>query len=378
MKITDVRVLLHRRQVRPGSLDPIPALCEFCVLTIDTDEGVSGHAFVGGPGPGPRVYRELLLTVVRPLLLGKDPGQIGVIWHQLWRQRSSLGLTVIGGVDVALWDLLGVAAGLPIHRLLGTARTTIPGYISSWVHRRPEDYAAEARHYRDLGYTGYKLHPPTQRRKGGENVPLDEDIAAAQLVREAVGPQMRLMSDSPGVYSYNEALQMGRVLQDLDYFWYEDPLPTDDIHGYTRLREHLHIPLLATEMTDGGPFGFAPWIMSRATDYLRGDVAFKGGITALMKIAHTAEVFGLSFEVHDGFNALNNVAGLHVAMALPDTQFFELLTPQPTGVYGLAETSYGVKAPFRVDGSGNLAAPDRPGLGVELDWDLLRAGEVNE
>src|SRR5690606_30280166 len=103
-------------------------------------------------------------------------------------------------------------------------RHSVPAYVSSWLHERPEDYAVEAAHYQSLGFGAYKFHPTTQwRSRGGRNVPLSEDIRTAQLVREAVGPEMKLMFDSPLVYTYEEALQMGRALQELDYYWYEDP-----------------------------------------------------------------------------------------------------------------------------------------------------------
>ncbi|HWL60563.1 MAG TPA: enolase C-terminal domain-like protein [Microbacteriaceae bacterium] len=119
----------------------------------------------------------------------------------------------------------------------------------------------------------------------------------------------------------------------------------------------------------------AQWILHGATDYLRGDVAFKGGITAIQKIAHTAEVFRLGFEIHDGFNATGNVAGAHLAMAIPNAQYFEILTIQDTGVYGFEHFGYGLAEPLEIVG-GNVLAPTGPGLGRAIDHELIRAGIV--
>lgn len=374
--ISDVRISVHRR--REPFLPDRPGSGVFGILTIVTEGGAEGTSFFSGAGAVPAHAARVLADQVRDQLLGADALDTGIIWQRLWRQERTLGSVVIGAVDVALWDIVGSVAGLPVHRLLGTAQSSLPVYISSWVHERPEDYVEEALHYQALGFTGYKLHPPLQgRTMYGRDVPFEADLAAYRAVREAVGPDMALMADSPAVYSYAQALRVGRLLEELDYEWFEDPLPPDDILGYERLRQHLRIPLLATEMTAGGPYNYAQWITSRATDYLRGDVFFKGGITALSKIARTAEVFRLGFELHDGFNALGNVAGAHVAFAAPNAGWFEVLTVQPTGVYGLDNFSYGLAEPMRIE-HGRLLPPTGPGLGQAIDWELIRAGIIAE
>ena len=140
-------------------------------------------------------------------------------------------------------------------------------------------------------------------------------------MRQAVGDDYRLMLDCTWSYRYDQALRVGRAIEALGFYWYEDPLADDDLFGCMRLREKLDIPLMATEYSPGGFTNYVPWILNRATDYLRGDVAVKGGITALIKTAHLAEAFGLNFEVHHGGNSLNNVANLHVIMAIRNARF---------------------------------------------------------
>jgi L-alanine-DL-glutamate epimerase-like enolase superfamily enzyme len=183
-------------------------------------------------------------------------------------------------------------------------------------------------------------------------------------VRRAVGDDFTVMLDSTWAYQYPEALRVGRVVQDLGFHWYEDPLADDDLYSYVKLKQQLAIPILATEYTPGGFTAFAPWLTERATDYLRGDVAVKGGITSLVKTAHLAEGFHMNFEVHHGGNSLNNVANLHVIMAIRNCEFFEVLLPAGAQKYGLVRD-------IEVDAQGLVHAMNEPGLGAAIDFDLI-------
>ena len=326
MKITSVTTVLHDR--RTDTLDVFgieDGRLPMGVLVIATDEGIEGHCTLSYPGPGPEAIARQISRFLTPVLVGADPLEIG----RLWRRMQQVGRwyadpIAVGSVDIALWDIAGKAAGLPVHTLLGTCRRTVPVYFSSGSHPNAEAYADEACYWRDQGWKGYKLHPPTSpfRRPG---VTIDDDIAACAAVREAVGDGMALMLDSSWCYSFPEALRVGRAIEELGFLWYEDPLPVDDIHGYVRLKQSLSIPLMATEILKGGLYALPQWIVTGATDYLRGDVVIKGGITGMMKIAHLAEAFGMNCEVHDAYNAMNNVATAHVVMAMPNCDWFEVL-----------------------------------------------------
>jgi L-alanine-DL-glutamate epimerase-like enolase superfamily enzyme len=183
-------------------------------------------------------------------------------------------------------------------------------------------------------------------------------------VREAVGDDYTLMLDSTWSYRYEEALRVGRAIEEMGYYWYEDPLADQDIYNYVKLKQKLDIPILATEYPIGGLDSHIPWITERATDFLRGDVAVKGGITTLLKIAHLAEAFRMNFETHHGGNSLNNVANLHVIMAIRNTEFFEVLLPDAMQKYGLAQD-------IAVDRDGLVHAPTGPGLGADIDFALI-------
>ena len=374
MRITDVTVVMHDRVstglavfgVKDGRLP-------MGILRITTDEGIEGNNFLSYPGPGPAAIAQQIVTFIKPLLVGADPLDIGAHWRRMAGLSHFVSPIAMGVVDVALWDIAGKAAGLPVHRLLGTCRDRIPAYFSSGHHATAKAYADEAVYWQEQGWQGYKLHPPRAPWLTAPPLPVAVDIDACAAVREATGDDMTLMLDPSWSYDYPQALTVGQAIQDLGYYWYEDPLPRSDIHGYQRLKQQLYIPILATEVTPGGLTALPPWITGQATDFLRGDVVITGGITGLMKVAHLAEAFGMNCEVHDGYNAMNNVACLHVIMAIDNCDWFEVLAFNRSGDHSLEHLSYGLAEPFRVDPEGNVHAPAAPGLGAEIDWPLINS-----
>ena len=223
------------------------------------------------------------------------------------------------------------------------------------LFRSKEAYAEEAVRIRESGLHAYKIHPPAAWQ---------QDIEICRHVRRSVGDAYRLMLDSTWSYNFVEAVRVGRALEELAYYWFEDPLDADDITNYVKLRQKLDIPIMATEYAPGGFQAFAPWITLQATDFLRGDVAVKGGISALVKIAHLAEAFHMNLEVHHGGNSLNNVANLHVILAIPNTEYFEILLPDATQKYGLVED-------LAADRNGMVRPPEGPGLGARIDFELI-------
>jgi len=332
------------------------------VLTVRTDEGVEGNAFLGSSRQGADAFVGPLMEFIKPMLLGRDPLDIGAIWANMWKQNRSVSTNAIGAVDVALWDIAGKVAGLPIHRLLGSCRDRVPAYASSGYLATPEDYAEEARHFQDLGWPAYKIHP---------HVIPKEDIEICRAVRNGVGENMDLMLDSMWSYGYEDALRVGRAIEELNYLWYEDPLAEEDIYNYVKLKSKLDIPIMSTEYAPGRLYGMAQWIQQGATDMLRGDVAVTGGITPLIKIAHLAEAFRMKCEIHHGGNSLNNVANLHVIMAVNNCDYYEVFPSSGANKYALVED-------IEVDDQGLVYAPEMPGLGYEIDWELVAREKVQE
>jgi L-alanine-DL-glutamate epimerase-like enolase superfamily enzyme len=367
MRITDVTLTLFAWEGIPSTFyarnsgRPAGGTSDLGLLRILTDEGLEGHAFLGSSswpasqdGPG-------LIRFLKPVLVGADPLERERLNQLLWQRSRQTTIRTIGAVDVALWDLAGKIAGMPVHRLLGSFRTSVPAYASSPVFPSTSGYVDQAREIKAAGWAAYKIHPPQH---------WDQDIAVCEAVRQAVGESYPLMLDSTWSYDYAEAVKVGRAVEQLDFLWYEDPLAEQDIYNYVKLKQKLEIPIIATEYPAHGLDAFVPWIMERATDALRGDVAVKGGITTLVKAAHLAQAFRLDYEVHHGGNSLNNLANLHVILAIQNTNFFEVLLPDAAQKYGLSDE-------IAVDENGLVHAPAGPGLGAAIEFDLIRARTIS-
>src|SRR5215813_1127862 len=365
MKITDVTLTLFSWESIPSTIyghhtARPTGKSDLGLVRIITDEGLEGHAFLGTSSNPASLDGPALIRFLKPVVMGENPLDRERLNKLLWARARAATVRSIGAIDIALWDIAGKKAGLPIHRLIGTCRDKIGAYASSEIHNSREAYAEQARHYQATGWHAYKIHPPQQWR---------EDIKVCEAVRRAVGDDYTIMLDSTWSYRYEEALRVGRVAEELGFYWYEDPLADDDLLSYVKLKQHLSIPILATEYTPGGLTAYAPWLTHQATDYLRGDVAVKGGITALVKTAHLAEAFHMNYEVHHGGNSLNNVANLHVIMAIRNCEFFEVLLPAGAQKYGLAQD-------IDVDPRGLVHAFDGPGLGAAIDFALIDRKKV--
>ena len=329
------------------------------LLTVRTKGGVEGHAFLGSANRGAQMDGESLIHYLKPILMGQNPLDRERLYKQLYRKARTTTLRAIGACDIALWDIAGKIAGLPIARLIGQFRDEIPAYASSAVLGSPEEYAEQAVQFRDDGWAAYKIHPPTDP---------ETDIKVCQAVRAAVDDGYRLMLDSTWAYDYPAALKVGKAIEALGFHWYEDPLDEEDMLNYVKLRQQLSIPLMATEYSPGGLYSYPQWLVMQATDYLRGDVAVKAGITGCLKAAHLAEAFKMNYEIHHGGNSLNNVANLHLAMAIPNTSFFEVLLPAGAQIYGLDPD-------IKIQ-DGIVKAIEQPGLGADIDFELIKRKTV--
>jgi L-alanine-DL-glutamate epimerase-like enolase superfamily enzyme len=365
MKITDITVTLFAwddiPETRYASITGrFSGSSDLGLVTIRTDQGLEGHAFLGSASRAGSVDAKIVTGVLKPMLIGKDPFDRELLFEHMWQRARLFALRAIGALDVALWDLAGKAADIPIHKLMGGFRSSVPAYASSAVLPSAQAYADEAAAFRERGWTAYKIHPPTRWR---------EDIAICEQVRRAVDDDYRLMLDSTWSYKYPEALRVGQAIERLGFYWYEDPLVEDDVANYVKLKQKLSVPILATEYAPGGHTAYAPWLIMQATDFLRGDVAVKGGLTPCLKTAHLAECFHMNYEVHHGGNSLNNLANLHLIMAIKNCEYFEVLLPDRAQKYGLAED-------IEVDRHGLVHAPQGPGIGAKIDFDLIHRKQI--
>lgn len=334
-----------------------PMNWDVVVLRLTTDEGLVGHATALAARSG-AVTQSLLHDNVAPVVLGRDITDREAIWHELWtidRHLAFFPVYLPGPVDVALWDLAAQAAGLPLFRLLGAYRTSLPTYASSLFLPTIDDYVRQMNDYRGRGFPAYKAHPPG---------PWRTDIAVHRALRAEAGIDYVLMTDPVADYTLEEAIRVGRDLEKLHYHWFEEPFRDFELTKYAKLAATLDIPIAGTETTRGGPWGVAQAIAMNAVDIVRADVSWKAGVTGTMKIAHLAEAHGLRCEVHCTTMGFMDVVNLHCSCAMRNCEYFELLVPEEA-------FRFPMKDPYPIDAAGIAHVPEKPGIGVELDWDRI-------
>ena len=345
---------------------PDPATAEpelLALIRIQTDTGIEGLCdafYTFGPA---RPFAQTWLDAFRHELVGVDPLDREYIYQKLWfaNRFNWLHPWMIGYADVALWDIAGKAAGMPVCKLLGRFRDRIPAYVSSGNYPELDAFVELGLRVKALGFKGYKLHS----RLGPER-----DIAVARAVREALGDDLALMHDPVQTYTYPEAVRVGRALEELDYKWLEEPLQEHDLPALTKLCATLDLPIAAGEWVFGGPHIAATMLAQNAADIIRGDAVVSGGITGLMKVAHVAEGWGAPCEVHERGPAFG-FAHAHALAAMSNCEYFECNGVDP------AEPSATplLKQPLKVE-DGNVIVPDGPGLGLEPNWDEIERRTV--
>ena len=310
-------------------------------------------------GTSGRAIGEYIVTTLAPGVVGQHPLDRERIWRWLWSfdKGSYVPIFAISAIDVALWDLAGKLARMPVAKLIGGYRDQVPAYASSAALGSIDDYVADVNRARERGYRAYKIHAFRDARR---------DLELCEALAAAVGPGMELMLDAANAYDRREALQVGRAIERLGFRWYEEPLPHYDIDGARELRSALDIPLVGGETLGGGPYLLSTYLRDGAFDLLQADVYWKGGITGALKIARMAEGHGIDVTIHHGASPMMNWANLHLLAATANTDFLEVLVPE-------ASYEHGLLAYPTVDATGEVAVPTAPGLGFEPDWDSIRA-----
>jgi len=376
VKITDIEAIAFRYrskivQDEEGHAHPGPEHDATETLTkVSTDAGVEGYCFGGS---------QATVEVARPVLVGQDPFDRESIWQRLrqyqrmGKARTALADRYLGVIDQALWDLAGRATGLPVYKLLGGYRDKVLAYASTMCGDdlpdgldTPESYADFAQSCKEMGYTAFKLH--TWMSPLGPDP--KHDVAACRAVRERVGPDMRLMLDCHHDYSREDALYIGRALEELDYYWFEEPMNEHSISSYVWLTEQLSIPVMGPETAEGKMYTRAEWILRGASDISRYDV-WHGGITPMMKTIHLCESFGVRLEVHGGGPGNLQVLG---AMGIPG-EYYELGLLHPF-IDHYARTPWLTEPIDPLLPGGYVRIPQRPGLGMEIDWGYIERNRI--
>lgn len=327
------------------------------VVRLTADNGIQGVAMCLAARSG-QVTEGYLLDNIAPVVLGRSPHDRESIWHEFWtidRHLTFFPVYLPGPIDVALWDMAAREAGLPLYKFIGAYRESLPVYASGNFHATVQDYVDEAKQYRERGILAYKAHPPG---------PVDVDREVHRRLREELGPDHVLMTDPVAEYTLDQAIRVGRELEQLDYQWFEEPFRDFELYKYQELCRVLDIPVAATETTRGAHWGVAQTIAQRAADIVRADVSWKAGVTGTLKIAHMAEGFGLNCELHTTTMNYMDVVNLHVSCAIRNCEYFEYFVPEEN--YQLP-----MRGSLPIDDQGIIHVPQEPGIGAELDWDLI-------
>lgn len=342
------------------------------LIKVETDEGISGwgESFCHDAWPA---LVELIKRVYKPLLIGKDALAREVIWSLLYnwtRDYGQKGLTMaaISGVDIALWDIAGKVAGMPVSKLLGgnfseSIEAYATGlYITEKILKDPMILAEEALRYSAKGFKGIKM-------KVGFG--LDIDVRNVQCVRQAIGSSVKLMVDANHAYSPAMSIRLARQLENLDIFWFEEPVVPEDLDGYLEVRHRTSIPVAGGE-AEFTRYGFSQLLSRRCVDFVQPDICITGGISETLKIAALASTFGTRLVPHVWGTGVALAAALHFIASQPhnppslnsDSMLLELDCTENL----LREESLAV--PLALE-DGHLAVPQGPGLGIEVDEAFL-------
>ncbi len=330
---------------------------------ISTDEGVDGYAVGGTPE---------IVPLARELLIGQDPLYRERTWQMLRQFQRMNGAVVhdrtIAAIDLALWDLAGKAAGVPVYKLLGAYRDAVPAYASSMCGDdipeglgSPASYADFAEACVAQGYTAFKLH--TWMPPYGPDA--KRDVAACAAVRERVGPDIDLMLDCYHYYSRMQALYIGRALEELGFHWFEEPMDERSMSSYQWLSDQLDIPVVGPETMTGMMFTRAEWIVNNAADVSRYDVNL-AGLTPAMKAVHLCESFNMALEVHGGGHGNLQMLG---AMGIPG-EYYEKGLLHPMYDYEAAQPWLASRVDG-IDAEGRVHLPEAAGLGYDFCWDYI-------
>jgi L-alanine-DL-glutamate epimerase-like enolase superfamily enzyme len=331
------------------------------LASIVTNSGIEGNYTLDDRYFHPNWSNLGWLEYAKTAWVGKNVFDLPALTSQ-WRPslRRYGQLSFAAAVDNCCWDILGKAAGLPVYRILGAHRDRVRAYASSQHLRTVEEFVADVKHAMSDGFTAYKIHPPGGA--GGHDYKLDMEVIKA--VRKTGGDNMPLLYDPVGVLTREEAMKVGRLLDELHYVSFEDALPTKDIDGLVELAAALDVPVVMGEFMPS-IYDYVPYILRGAMDEVRYIVDNIGGITGGMKVARMAECFNMMCQPHNWGTLLDHVVHFHCELAMPNNIWFEMTQPM-----GTADRPY-FKDQLRIDKDGYVPAPVKPGLGYELDRGVL-------
>ena len=356
MKVTAVEtlpVLVPLPSPIGSALGPIH--CFGCILvSVRTDAGITGENLIFTLNGRRTKVLSQMVDELADLIIGRDAGHIADFWARAWKDINFLGhkgVPVVGisALDGALWDTLGKASGLPLYRLLGGAKTVVPAYQSGglWLSSSTDELVAEAERFIAQGFKAMKM------RLGSPDP--TTDIARVRAVRDAIGPHIKLMADANQGLNEAQAIRLGRMLEQFDLTWFEEPLPAWDLEGLARVSAALDTPIASGE-TEYTRYGFRRMLELRSADILMPDLQRVGGVSEFMRVGHMAESQDVPISSH-----LFPETSIQVLGALANAIYLEYMP--------WFSKLYHEELVFK---DGNAIVPERPGWGFTFNFDYVR------
>jgi L-alanine-DL-glutamate epimerase-like enolase superfamily enzyme len=324
------------------------------LVKIETDEGVTGI----GLG-GINTVVQAAIDHFTPQLLGEDPLNVERLWHRLWVPklvgRRGLTTRAISALDIGLWDLRAKIAGLPLYKLLGGFRDRVPTYIAGGYYEEGkglDELAQEMIDNVELGARAIKM-------KVGA-LSLREDAERVRIVRQAIGPDIKLMVDANCAYRLYDAISFAKRIEPYEPFWFEEPIAPDDYEGHRRLVEATPIPI-ATGENEYTRYGFRDLITRGGVPILNADAIICGGITEFIKIAHLAQAYDVDIAPHGP-----QEVHIHLVAALSNGLILEFYRDTVDPMWGKI-----YHQTLRLNDDGTVSPPDAPGIGIDPQYETL-------
>ncbi|MGE3876472.1 MAG: mandelate racemase/muconate lactonizing enzyme family protein [Parvibaculaceae bacterium] len=355
---------------------------EALLVKVHTSEpglfGWGEAAMWGGPHP---VTASVIEQEIAPLVVGEDPRRPEYLWEKVYQStyyhgRKGILLAALSGVDIALWDIVGKAAGQPLWRIFGGFGRPLTSYASAGYYRNDYDhaaFAADVSRARAAGFRGYKMKigniPQTIHSgvlwEADHRCSFDDDVARVRVAREALGSGLNLMVDGNTSLSSRMAMRYAAALEPLNIRWFEEPTQPEDIEGCAELARRTRIPVAGFE-TESGKYQFAKLIDAGAIQVVQFDVVQVGGFTEARKIAGYAQMKHLAFTAKNYSTAISTAATLQLLYAYPNGDYFEC-DQDPNEL----RDGFIASPIFEMD-DGMTIPNDKPGLGIDVDEEALK------
>ena len=364
MKITSVSMETYRwkrdKPIRNGMY--VYPTAGLNVVKVETDEGATGVGLAGGV-QGAEEIGAAILDHLAQVVVGQDPFDTERVWDSLWQPklvgRRGIVTRVISGIDIALWDLKGKITGLPVYKLLGGFTNKVPVYIAGGYYEEGKGLGELAEEMAASVAMGAKA---VKMKIGG--APINEDVERVRAVRDAVGPDVKLMVDANCAYRHFEAQEIARKMEPYDVYWFEEPVNPDDYEGHRIVTNSTTIPV-ATGENEYTRYGFRELIEGRCCDILQPDGLIMGGVTEFAKVAAMAHAHDMMIAPHG-----NQDVHVHLVSAIPNGLTVEYYRGSTDPMWGRM-----FRHTLEVE-DGFVSPPDRPGFGIELNEEALAPHRV--